>query len=263
MITSLKNPRLKNAIQLRERRSRRREGLFIVEGAREIDRALRSGAWRLDQLFFCQPLLTGQSRVLLEQIDSKLVIEVSKIAFEKLIVRLQSGGVLAVFEQKAHPLSKLVSIEAKDLFIVVENIEKPGNLGAILRTADAVGAAGIILVGAVVDMYSPNVIRSSMGAFFSVPIYVSTFREFSDWCSKNNIHLFTTYPGKAVRYTDIEYSSPCALCFGSESGGLTEAWSQLKMTPISIPMLGISDSLNLSVAVAVVCYEVLRQGSLK
>ena len=262
MISSLKNPKLKQLQKLRERKGRRQSGCFLVEGAREVERAFLGG-FSVVELYVCQKLMCSTASALL----SKTTLEphqVEEKVFEKLVVRSSAGGIIGVFRQKSFDIASVMDREKKTkppLFFLLEGVEKPGNLGAILRTADAVGADGVILVDSTIDPYNPNVVRSSLGALFSVPVFSLSFEAFLAFAKKAGIEVVAAFPGAKESYAVKDYRGPVALAFGSEDKGLQPRWRPVA-APVAIPMLGICDSLNLSVSVAVLAYEALRQRSL-
>ena len=218
--------------------------------------ALDAG-YKIGNLFFCDELITPEELKSLDTSD-KLLIPVSKDVFDKIAVRENSGGVLAVAEQKTHRLDYL-KLTDNPLLLVLESVEKPGNLGALLRTADAAGVNGVIICDPQTDFYNPNVIRSSIGCIFTTPIASATSEETIAWLKKNNITIYCTYLQASRPYYDVDYKKPCSIVMGTESTGLSSDWTRNSSANIIIPMQGKIDSMNVSTAAAVVIFEARRQ----
>lgn len=259
-ITSTQNPKVKNLLALEKPRERRKQCLFVVEGKKEIGLALKAG-YKIGNLFFCEDII---SRKELESLgaDDKLLIPVSKEVFDKIAVRENSGGVLAVAEQKTHRLSE-IKLKANPLVLILESVEKPGNLGAILRTADAAGVDAVIICDPQTDFYNPNVIRSSIGCLFTVQTASASSEETLKWLKENNIKIYCTYLKASQQYHLIDYKIPCAIVMGTEATGLSEVWVNASTANIIIPMQGEIDSMNVSTATAVVVFEAKRQRNFK
>jgi TrmH family RNA methyltransferase len=255
-ITSTQNPKIKNLLALEKPRERRKQGLFVVEGRKEIRLALDAG-YKIGNLFFCEELISPQE---LEKLGSsdKLLIPVSRDVFDKIAIRENSGGVLAVAEQKAHHLDN-IRLSANPLVLVLESVEKPGNLGAVLRTADAAGLDAVIICDPQTDFYNPNVIRSSVGCIFTNQIASATSQETLSWLKKNSIVPYSTYLKASIPYHTVDYTKPCAIVMGTEATGLSEIWTTEAQNPIIIPMRGHIDSMNVSTAAAVIIFEARRQ----
>jgi TrmH family RNA methyltransferase len=262
MISSKANPRIKNVVKLQKASERLEQGLFIVEGFREIDRAIRSG-FRPEELYICESLSKhGQSDAILNQLPGFRNHEtVTEEVFEKMAYREGSDGIIAVFKSKPNELHDL-KLPKNPLLIVLESVEKPGNLGAVMRTADAAGVDAVFLCNPTTDLYNPNTIRASLGCIFSLNIIVTSSEQAIEWMKKNGIHIYCTYLEASVNYLTADYTKPCAIVMGSEAEGLTQKWIQNSNKNIIIPMHGIADSLNVSVSSAVVVYEALRQRAL-
>lgn len=259
-ITSTQNPKVKSLLALEKPRERRKQQLFIVEGAQEVRMALEAG-YKIGNIFFCEEIMDPtESRDLLR--DDKLLVPVSPEVFDKIAVRETTGGILAVAEQKAHRLEDIV-LSKTPLLLIVEAVEKPGNLGAILRTADAAGVDAVIICDPQTDFYNPNVIRSSVGCVFTKQIASATSEETIAWLKKNNIAIFCTYLKASHPYHEIDYQQPCAIVMGTEATGLSDIWVKNATANIIIPMLGVIDSMNVSNAAAVVVYEAMRQRGFK
>jgi len=260
-IESPQNPRIKAAARLRQRRARRQYGRTIVDGAREVARALESthevleiftlpGFERADRMAPIREALATRHDIAL--------FETQRRAFEKLAFGERDEGIAAVVATPECPLEEL-EIGDSPLVAVVEGVEKPGNLGAVLRTADAVGLSALIVCGSAVDVYSPNVIRASLGAVFSIPIAVAESSAAANWLYERGVPVFAARPDADLLYHQADLGSAAAIVLGSEAQGLSPAWSEPRATGIRLPMCGRVDSLNVSVAAGVILYEALRQ----
>lgn len=255
-ITSTQNPKIKSLLALEKPRERRKQQLFIVEGAKEVRMALEAG-YKIGNIFFCEEILDpAESGDLL--CDDKLLIPVSQEVFEKIAMRESTGGILAVAEQKNHRLED-ITLGKNPLLLILEGVEKPGNLGAVLRTADAAGVDAVIICDPQTDFYNANVIRSSVGCVFTKQIASATSEETIAWLKKKNIAVFCTYLKASKPYHTVDYKTSCALVMGTEATGLSELWVENATANIIIPMLGKIDSMNVSNAAAVVVYEAMRQ----
>jgi RNA methyltransferase, TrmH family len=259
-ITSTQNPKVKSLLSLEKPRERRKQGLFIIEGLKEIRMALDAG-YKIGNLFFCDDIITIEELSSLGT-DDKLMIPVAKDVFDKIAVRENSGGVLAVAEQKAHSL-KQIELSTYPLLLILESVEKPGNLGAILRTADAAGVDAVVICDPQTDFYNPNAIRSSIGCVFTTQIASATSEETIDWLNKNNISIYCTYLKAAQAYHLTDFTKPSAIVMGTESTGLSDLWVRKSTQNIIIPMQGRIDSMNVSTAAAVVVFEAKRQRGFK
>lgn len=260
IITSLKNPKVGEAVRLMDRRRREETGLFLIEGVRELSLAIKSGI-KLLRLFYCEELFKGDDER--EMIKTALkqgaeLLPVTLNVFKKMVYREGSFGLLAEAEQFKIEL-KDISLAAPPLLIVVESAEKPGNLGAILRSADAAGADGVIVCGKGADIYNPNVVRASMGALFTIPVVESTAEEAIGWLKDKGITILAATPDADVNYFDADLSGTCAIVMGSEHEGLSNVLLKAADIKVMIPMKGKADSLNLSTATAVILYEAVRQ----
>jgi TrmH family RNA methyltransferase len=212
-------------------------------------------------LFFCEDIIS-QKEIESLGADEKLLIPVSKDVFDKIAVRENSGGVLAVAEQKTHRLDE-IKLKPNPLVLILESVEKPGNLGAILRTADAAGVDAVIICDPQTDFYNPNVIRSSIGCLFTVQTASASSEETLRWLKQNNINIYCTYLKASQSYHLIDYKVPCAIVMGTEATGLSDAWVGASTANIIIPMQGEIDSMNVSTATAVVVFEAKRQRNFK
>ena len=259
-ITSLTNARVKHVVHLRNRKKRDEGGLTIVEGAREVTRAFEAGII-FKELYICRPVMGNSKDVL--AIAEKLalkkvpVYETTEAVFSKMSYGDRSEGVLAVCEA---PVLTLNDFAPKaSLFIVVEALEKPGNLGAILRTCDGAGVDGVIICDGKTDVYNPNVIRASLGTVFSVKTVVASNDEAVKFLKARNIKICATLPHAKEVYTQTNLTGPLAAVMGSEQDGLTDFWVKQAALKVRIPMSGRADSLNVSVSAAILLYEILRQ----
>ena len=259
-ITSTHNPKIKNLLALEKPRERRKQGLFVVEGRNEV-RLAREAGYKMGNLFFCDELITGEELKTLSDGET-LLIPVSREVFEKVAIRENSGGVLAVAEQKTHRLDAL-RLSANPLLLVLESVEKPGNLGAILRTADAAALDAVIICDPATDFYNPNVIRSSVGCIFTNQVASATTAEALAWLKHHRITPYSTYLKASRSYHSVDYTVPCAIVMGTESTGLSETWTTAEQNPIIIPMQGKVDSMNVSTAAAVIIFEARRQRGFK
>lgn len=259
-LASPSNPRIKAAARLRDRRHRDEAGLTLVDGAREVRRALASGV-DVVEAFICEPLLAGEdARVALAALAERGVstTSTSQPAFAKVAFGDRADGIVAVVRTPELRLDDL-RLTTDPLVVVVEGIEKPGNLGAALRSADGAGADALIAASPRTDLMNPNAIRASAGTIFSVPIASAPTREVIDWLRQRQIRIVTTRVDATSLYTDADLTGPLAVAFGSEADGLSDAWHADDITAVRLPMLGIADSLNVSVSAAVVLYEARRQ----
>lgn len=259
-ITSAQNPKIKSLLALEKPRERKKQGLFIVEGLKEIKMALEAG-YRIGNLFFCPDLISPESLASLGA-SEKLLVPVAKDVFGKIAIRENSGGVLAVAEQKTHRLEDL-KLKSNPLLLILESVEKPGNLGAMLRTADAAGIDAVITCDPQTDLYNPNVIRSSIGCVFTTQIAVDTSEKTIEWLKRRDIAIYCTYLEASRPYHAMDYKIPTAIVMGTESTGLSDVWVKNAHANIIIPMQGKIDSMNVSTAAAVVIFEAKRQRGFK
>lgn len=262
MITSVRNQRVKDAAALRDRRQRQRQGRMLIDGARELDRALDGGV-QLLEAFVCESLChTDDARRALSRLIAVAVelLDVTPEVFQKLAFGQRAEGVLAVARTPRRTLAEL-GLPPDALVAVVEAIEKPGNLGAVLRSADAAGVSAVIAAGHGTDLYNPNVIRASLGTVFTLPVCAAEAVEIQAWLRERGFTIFAARVDAERLYTDVSYSGPTAIVLGSEATGLSDVWQTAEVTPIRLPMRGRADSLNISAAAAAIFYEALRQRS--
>jgi len=258
-ITSIQNPRIKNAAKLRQRRQRDRQQRFLIDGVREIAKAHTSDI-AIDEVFYCGKMVRDdESRALVEQLkaDNVDTSDVVKPVFMKLAYGERCDGVVAIARTPQRSLAEFKLPESAVL-VVIEGVEKPGNIGAVLRTADAVGADGVLLAGGGTDVWNPNTIRASLGTLFTLNVLQAATDETIAWLATNNFRTLATHVDAELLYTNADYTGRVAIALGSEADGLTPAWHEAGATPIRLPMLGTADSLNVSATSAVVLYEALR-----
>ncbi|MYD97067.1 MAG: RNA methyltransferase [Gammaproteobacteria bacterium] len=259
MLTSVRNPEVKDVVKLRNRRHRDRERRFVVEGTRELSCAAGSDV-ALATLYYCEELLAEGGRSLMERIAAAGTDcqATSRAVFEKMSYRHTPDGMLGVAPMPDLGLERL---PARDdaLWLVAAGIEKPGNLGAMLRTADAAGVAGMLIADAATDVFNPNVVRASLGTLFSVPIAAASGNDVRHWLHGRGIRAVTGRPDAVVEYTEADLRGAVAIVVGSEHQGLDAAWSELGAQAVRIPMLGRADSINAAMAATVLLFEARRQ----
>jgi TrmH family RNA methyltransferase len=268
-LTSPQNPQVKGLIRLRHRRARDQQGLTVIEEPLVLRRAWEAG-YPLQSVFYCPEQMSSAAKDLLEdlraavqvgQTDVKLV-ELGVNLLRKAAYRDQPDGLLAIAPQQRKGLDDLV-LRPDSLLLVLENVEKPGNVGAVLRIADGVGADAVLVAGEGTDLYNPNVLRASRGAFFSVPAVHCHVGEARDYLHEKGLRVLATTPAADLTYTEADLAGPVALVLGCEHDGLSEAWLKDEGSEaVRIPMVGRGDSLNVSTAAAVILYEAVRQRSL-
>ena len=260
MITSLVNPRVKAATALRDRRERDRSGLTLVDGTRELGRALDAGV-SVVEAFVCEPLLAGaDARMALDRLKAgeASLQPVSESVFARLAFGDRAEGLVAVVRVPDLALDRLL-LPADPLVLVVECVEKPGNLGAILRSADGAGADAVIAASPRTDLFNPNAIRASAGTIFTVPLASATTDETVQWLRERDIRIVAARVEAAGGYAEADLTRSLALVVGTEDAGLSDAWSGTGIEMVRIPMLGVADSLNVSVSAAILLYEARRQ----
>jgi TrmH family RNA methyltransferase len=255
-ITSLQNPRIKQLVALRERKERERTGLMLVEGHDELTTALNSGA-KPNEVYCCTALFRGKPP-LLNLIPEQKRIEVNTRVFEKIAYRNNPDGLLATFPIPNKTLDE-IQLQDNPFIIISEGVEKPGNLGAMLRTADAAGIDALISCDPLADWGNPNVVRASKGALFTVQIADASSAETLDWLRKHELQIIAAAPDADKRYTETDFTRSTAIVVGTEHEGLTEAWMSAADDIVQIPMVGKVNSLNVSIATALLIYEGVRQ----
>jgi TrmH family RNA methyltransferase len=257
-ITSVQNPRVKAAVRLRDRSGRDDQGRIIIDGVREISRAVAAGVEIVEFFLFPELCRDDEHQRLLAAARNVERIEVVPHVMEKLAFGHRVEGVVAVGRP---PQRKLVDLKLpKDALVaVVEGAEKPGNLGAILRTADAAGVAAVIVADGGTDLYNPNAIRASLGAIFTIPVCTATSDEALAWLRQERFRLLAARVEAAAEYTTADFRGRAAIALGSEARGLSDQWQAADILAIRLPLLGSVDSLNLSATAAILFYEALRQ----
>jgi TrmH family RNA methyltransferase len=260
ILTSLANPRIKAALGLRERRDRDRTGRTLVDGAREVRRAIDAGAV-VEEVFICEPLLGGDdARVALDRLrtNSTTIESVNETVFARLAFGDRAEGIVAVVRIPSLALARLI-LPAEPLVIVIEGVEKPGNVGAVLRSVDGAGADALIAADARTDLFNPNAIRASAGTIFSVPVAAASTTEVLPWLGEQGLRIVTARVDAERVYTDADLTGPLAIALGAEAEGLSSSWASPGFEAVRLPMLGIADSLNISVSAAILLYEARRQ----
>lgn len=261
-ITSFQNPKAKHVAQLQEKsRERKKQGLFVVEGERELLLALEGG-YAIHSLFTCLQL-KPVSGLLLQKLNSNTrMYDLGKSVFDKLAYRENSDGLIAIVEAKPNRLEN-VTLSENPFVIVLEAVEKPGNLGAIMRTADAAQVDVVVVCDPLCDVYNPNAIRSSVGCLFTTQLAVCSSEEVLAWLNKNGIVAYAAELQASKWYHKTDMSKACAVVMGTEADGLTDFWLKNAAARIKIPMRGKIDSLNVSVSTAVLTFEAMRQRGFK
>lgn len=263
-ISSVHNPKVKQVMQLRNKPERDESGLFLIEGYREIFRAANAD-WSVATLFTCEELFLGTNEgALIKRLSEKgaQILTCSKTVFQKISYRDRPDGLLAIAPQKKLGLQDLEKKLIKDrppLFVVAEAIEKPGNLGTILRSSDAVGVDGLIVCDRCTDIFNPNVVRASVGTLFTVPTIEETGENTLQWLNRHNILVLAATPQAEKEFTEVDMTRPIAIAVGTEQLGLSERWMQRADLQVRIPMCGVADSLNVAMATTLLLYEALRQ----
>ena len=248
LLTSPQNPKIKDLLNLETKsRERKARGLFVVEGRREYERAVAAG-WQTETLFVRE----GEPEA--RQAD----FLVSERVYEKIACRGGTEGIVAVMQVREHSLADL-ALSPSPLVLVLERVEKPGNLGAVLRSADAAGVDAVLVCDPLTDLYNPNLIRSSVGAAFTVPCVACRSDECIAFLKQRNIKILTAQLQDSHLYYDTDMTCGTAIVMGTEHDGLTEQWRQAADAHIRIPMLGQIDSLNVSVSAAILMFEAVRQ----
>ena len=249
-ITSVQNARIKHVVALQQNSSlRREEGLFVVEGQREIGHCIACG-YDISELFVLDTL---------DYTGSISATRVTPQVYEKMAYRGSTEGMIAVAKVKDHSLNSLSLPSSSPLIMVLESVEKPGNLGAVLRTAEAAGVDAVIVCDPLTDLYNPNLIRASIGGVFCVPTAVCTSQECIAFFKERGVRILTAQLQDSYEYYDYDMCQATAIVMGTESTGLTSQWREAADAHIRIPMLGRLDSLNVSVSAAILMYEAVRQ----
>ncbi len=257
-IISIQNPYIKSLVQLQEKaKVRKQTGTFLIEGKREIELAIKGG-YSIETVLFLPEIISEKELNILIKSNNSEKIEISKEVYQKLAYRDTTEGILAVAKSKSLQLSHL-KLSKNPLVLVAEATEKPGNIGALLRTADAANIDAVIIANPKSDLYNPNIIRSSVGCLFTRQIATATSEEVIAYLKENNIAIYSATLQDSATYHSQDYSTPTALVVGTEATGLTEIWRTKSTKNIIIPMQGEIDSMNVSVAAAILLFEAKRQ----
>lgn len=259
-ITSRQNQRIKDAVRLRTGRERQRLGRFLIDGDREISRAIAAGVRCLEAYIREGAFDSAASRDSLAALRGTNVqtFEVTREVFEKITFGERDAGVVVVAETPRRSLHEL-RLPPDPLLAVIERVEKPGNVGAILRSADAAGIDAVIVADGRTDLYNPNTIRASLGTVFRPNVCVAASAETIEWLQGLNLRILAARPDAETLYHEVDFTGGVAIVLGSEAEGLSDAWQGAGITPVRLPMLGMADSLNVSTTAAVLFYEALRQ----
>ena len=257
MISSLQNTKVKRVVALQQKSAeRRKEGVFVVEGRRELDHCIEAG-YEVESIFVCKEIGQGGGGP-----PAECTIEVSQAVYEKMAYRGSTEGIIAVVKSKVLSLNDL-QLNENPLIVILERVEKPGNLGAVLRSADAAGVDAVVVCDPLTDLFNPNLIRSSIGAVFSVPTVACSSEECIQFLKSRGIQILTAQLQDSHLYYDVDMRRGTAIVMGTEATGLTQQWRIAADAHIRIPMLGRLDSLNVSVSAAVLMYEAVRQRTVK
>ena len=257
-ITSRQNTRIKEAAKLRAARQRAKQGRFLIDGAREIGRALDAGI-EVDEAFVCETLCTSEAaREVVSRLAEANCAGVTSEVFEKVCFGERNDGVVVVAKTPVRTLDQL-TLPPRPLVAVLEGLEKPGNVGAILRTADGAGVDAVIVAGGGTDLFNPNTIRASLGTVFAANVCTATVEETIEKLRAWKLPIIATRPDAKPLYTEVDYHAGAAIVLGSEAEGLTADWEQQDVQGVRLPMQGIADSLNVSATAAILFYEAQRQ----
>ncbi|MDT0540761.1 MULTISPECIES: TrmH family RNA methyltransferase [Croceitalea] len=255
-ITSLQNPLVKKVLQLQEKsRIRKKLGLFIIEGQKELELALKRGI-ELETVLICEDL--RDSALQIEKVSHQLII-ISKLIYEKLAYRKTTEGIIAIAKVKTHALENLKFQRNNPLVLVAEAPEKPGNIGALLRTADAANLDAVLIANPKSDIYNPNIIRSSVGCVFTQQIGLGSTEEIISFLKDKKLKIYCAALSASDNYINIDYTQATAIVVGTESTGLSDTWLENADKNIIIPMQGEIDSMNVSVSAAILIFEAKRQ----
>lgn len=259
-ITSMQNSKIKLAMQLANRRTRNRTNLFLIEGYRELSRAVQARI-KIVSLFICPALFLGNNeKALIEQIkrDQAFIYPCSISVFKKISYRDRPDGLVAIAEQM-HCSLHTISFSHTAFVVIAEAIEKPGNLGTILRSADAAGVDAVMVCDRCTDIYNPNVIRASIGTLFTTSVVEAISQEVLDLMREHKIKVIATTPSASQDFTQVDLTGPIAIAVGTEQLGLSDFWMKQADICVRIPMYGTADSLNVATATTLLLYEVIRQ----
>lgn len=260
VITSAQNPRIKEVVKLRKRGHRDTHSQIIIEGYREVKRAVEQN-WPVSTVYYCPDHFLGENEGSLLELCRKKdieLVECSGQVFEKIAYRDRPEGLLALGDPVNGKLEE-VTLPEHAFVVIAEAIEKPGNLGSLLRSADAAGVDAVIVCDAGTDINNPNVVRSSVGTLFTLPVVQAEASETLAWCRKNRLKVLAATPEATSEYTDVDMKQGVAIVVGTEKFGLSDLWMKNADLQVRIPMLGKIDSLNVTCAATILLYEVVRQ----
>ncbi len=260
-IASTQNPLVKKIALLQNKsRERKNTGLFVLEGWRELQLALK-GNYRLETVLFQRDLISGDRlQALLDASTSRTdVVSISRTVYQKLAYRGTTEGIIALVKSKPHTLSGLSLPSENPLLLIAEAPEKPGNIGALLRTADAAGLDAVIIADPKTDLYNPNIVRSSIGCLFTNQIAIGSTAEVITYLKEKNIPCFCASLSASQNYAQTDFKQACAIVVGTEAKGLSQEWLEHSAQNIIIPMGGEIDSMNVSVSAAILIFEAKRQ----
>ncbi len=262
IISSNQNPKIKNLIQLQKHNERKKQNLFIIEGIKEIEKAVQAN-YAFESLFYCRSI-SGSVDILskIPPAGNIKLYEVRLEIYNRIAYRQNSGGIIALARPKIHSISTL-NFDRNPLILVIEGVEKPGNIGAIFRTADAAGVSAIIICDPGTDLYNPNAVRASLGCIFTIPTAICSSSEAIQFLKNHGIKIFTSYLKASIPYYKADFTLPSAIVMGTEATGVSESWVKNSDANIIIPMRGIADSMNVSTATAVLIFEARRQRDFK
>ena len=258
-ISSIQNPEVRQLEHWnRKSRNRRRDNLFVLEGLRELRLALRGG-YSPEKFYFCPEIIDEAQLRTIPELEQCTGVGLSPEVYRHLAYRGKTEGVIALMHSRDHSLKNLSWKTKNPLVLVAEAPEKPGNIGALLRTADAAGLDAVLIADLQGDLYNPNIIRSSVGCLFTIPVATGSSSEILRFLKRSNFQIMGAALGGAVRYDAADYTPATAIVVGTEATGLTSIWKEGADLLVEIPMAGSIDSMNVSVAAAILMYEGLRQ----
>tara|TARA_B100001564_G_scaffold46670_1_gene33847 strand:- start:55740 stop:56537 length:798 start_codon:yes stop_codon:yes gene_type:complete len=257
-ITSPQNYLIKRFLSLKDKpKLRKKLGLFVIEGEREIRTAINNG-YQIINILFTPEIFDSKKFELISKKKINLVLITKKI-YSKIAHRSNSEGVIALAKMKSHSLENLIFKNQKPLIVVAESIEKPGNIGAMVRTCEAANVDAFLIADPKTDLYNPNIVRNSLGGIFSIQIGIESSKNIIEYLNNKKISIFTTTLKNSSPYTKLDYKDSTALVFGNESNGVSVKWEDSSIKEIKIPMLGELDSMNVSVATGIIVFEAVRQ----
>jgi TrmH family RNA methyltransferase len=257
LITSTQNQTIKDLLKLGKPAERKRSGLIVIEGYREIKKAVDRGI-EISQVFYCPKFQDENLRQLTASLKADEIFEVSDHVFSRIAYRDNHDGLLVTVRPVSRTLDTLKTGE-NVLYLVIETVEKPGNLGAILRTADGAGVDAVIVCDSQTDLYNPNVIRASLGCLFTLDVVQAGSEDTIRFLKANGIRIYSAALKDSADYYSADFRQPCAIVLGSEAAGLSGLWIKEADRVLRIPMKGIADSLNVSVSAAILVFEAIRQ----